>query len=284
MRGVWSDLVDLVLPADCCGCGATGMASPLCDGCAGVLRVARPRPARPDPAPPGLPRCVALDSYAGPIRRMVLSFKERGRLGLADALGAGLATAVVSTLAGRRVVSGDAYSMVGGGADAPAPLGGAGGPILLVPVPDTAAASRSRMGDHMLRIARRTAMHLAGSGRPALVWPVLAALPRSVDSVGLGAGERARRAKDAFRPRAGVLSRRTWFAGRAGAGGPTGSASERKTAFPGRVVVVDDVMTTGATLAAVTRLLTGCGVPVVGAAVLAATRRHHPRKATRDAP
>ncbi|MGA8118123.1 MAG: phosphoribosyltransferase family protein [Actinocatenispora sp.] len=153
--------------------------------------------------------------------------------------------------------------------------------VLLVPVPATAAASRARQGDHIVRLARRAAFVLARSGQPATVWPVLAALPRADDSVGLSSEARARRAEAAFRPRAKALTRLT---GRVGSPpGPPRSArqapsarqpSDRQaTLFPGRVVIVDDIMTTGATLAAVSRLLHASGVPVAAAAVLAATRR-----------
>jgi adenine/guanine phosphoribosyltransferase-like PRPP-binding protein len=42
------------------------------------------------------------------------------------------------------------------------------------------------------------------------------------------------------------------------------------------VVVIDDIVTTGATLAAITRSLVGAGIPVSAAAVLAATVRRRP--------
>jgi adenine/guanine phosphoribosyltransferase-like PRPP-binding protein len=59
------------------------------------------------------------------------------------------------------------------------------------------------------------------------------------------------------------------------------------------LVVVDDIVTTGATLAALTARLREVNMQVTGAAVLAATRRHktppgefdepgHPRKAWSD--
>jgi predicted amidophosphoribosyltransferase len=47
----------------------------------------------------------------------------------------------------------------------------------------------------------------------------------------------------------------------------------RATAGGARVVVLDDIVTTGATLAAVAVRLVEAGVPVTGAAVLAATQR-----------
>ncbi|HZE41288.1 MAG TPA: phosphoribosyltransferase, partial [Stackebrandtia sp.] len=64
------------------------------------------------------------------------------------------------------------------------------------------------------------------------------------------------------------------------------AAARRWRLRPGRVaavatdrhvIVVDDIVTTGATLASVTSLLTAAGLPVSGGVVLAATLRRHRR-------
>jgi predicted amidophosphoribosyltransferase len=122
---------------------------------------------------------------------------------------------------------------------------------VLVPVPATAEAARRRFGDHVRRLAGHAAARLRAAGRPASVANPLRALPRP-DSVGLSGAERLAVAGDSFRVRA--------------------------TRFPaGTVVVVDDLITTGGTAAAVTARLAAAGVPVRAVAVLAATARrsHH---------
>ncbi|GAB3945202.1 hypothetical protein GCM10027614_36600 [Micromonospora vulcania] len=114
MRGLWADLGDLVLPADCAGCRERrpGLRHGVCPTCVTALSALRPRPVRPTPAPPGLPACVALGPYAGPLREALLAFKEHGRHGLARPLGALLAEVVVAAVGEVR-------------------------PLALVPVPDT---------------------------------------------------------------------------------------------------------------------------------------------------
>ncbi|MBA3490189.1 MAG: ComF family protein [Longispora sp.] len=127
-------------------------------------------------------------------------------------------------------------------------------PVFLIPVPATAVAARARLGDHMARLARRAALVLRRSGRLAVSVNGLRALPRP-DSVGLTAAQRLTVAQGAFRARTRVLRR--W----PGAGQPG----------RGTVVLIDDVLTTGATLTAATAELRRAGVPVHGAVVLAAT-------------
>lgn len=225
-------LVDLVLPTECAGCGSRGRS--WCTPCAVSLASAVPAGVRPSPSPDGLPGIVALADYAGPLRGAVLAYKERGRHRLAALLGDRLADVVASAVPS--------------------------GPVLLVPVPATAEATRRRHGDHMGRLAVAAAAALRRSGRRAAVANPLRARPR-VDSAGLSASERLAVADSSFD---------TY---------PAGIPAVRAAVAAGvRVVLVDDVLTTGATLAAVTRALDRAGVPVHAAAVLAATRRksHRP--------
>jgi predicted amidophosphoribosyltransferase len=211
--GVLADLLDLVLPRDCEGCGAPGRT--LCALCTRALCV--PRHHRPDPAPPGLPPLVAAASYDGVARAALLAHKERGRLGLVRPLGAALAVAVLVLDPPRGVV--------------------------LVPVPSCAQAVRERGHDHARRLAAAAARHLSGSRARPLLAPTRAV----ADQAGLGTG--ARRAN-----LAGALRARRPLAGLC-------------------VVLVDDVVTTGATLAEATRALEAGGAMVHGAAVVAATQR-----------
>jgi predicted amidophosphoribosyltransferase len=230
----WTGLADLVLPGVCAGCGIGGPGA-LCGNCTRLLRALRPHPARPTPAPPGLPGCVAMGGYEGVLREVLLAYKERGRHTLARTLGDLLASAVVAGVrfAGRP----------------------AGTPLLLVPVPDTAAAARDRYGDHMLRLARRVAVRLNATGWPAGLATPLSARPRA-DSAHLDRAGRADAAAEAFAPRSRELVRMAEVAAR-------GTL----------VVALDDILTTGATLSAVAGRLRTAGVPVPLAVVLAATRR-----------
>ncbi|MFF5215743.1 ComF family protein [Micromonospora sp. NPDC000442] len=126
------------------------------------------------------------------------------------------------------------------------------GPVLLVPVPDTPAAARARYGDHLRRLTRHCARRLRAAGWPVRVHNVVRAAPRP-DSVTLDSAGRAAAATAAFRARSG----------------------RNPTAAGARVVLLDDIVTTGATLAAVSRVLTVRGLSPYGAAVLAATRKRH---------
>jgi predicted amidophosphoribosyltransferase len=230
-------LADLVLPMVCAGCQQPGVGV-LCERCRAGLWALAPGATRPAPPPPGLPPCVALGSYEGALRAVVLAYKEKGRHRLRGPLGDQLARGVVATLV-----------------DAGRP---AGTPLVLVPVPTTAAAARARHGDHMWGLAKRAASQLNRGGWPSALGRPLAARPRP-DSSHLSAADRAAAARHAFRLRAGP------------------ARAVRRAANAGAfLVAVDDVLTTGATLAALAGCLAEQGIQVDAAVTLAATRRRYP--------
>jgi predicted amidophosphoribosyltransferase len=110
----------------------------------------------------------------------------------------------------------------------------------LVPVPSARAAARRRGGDHVRRLAHRAAAQLGIVMVPALH------LTRIVqDSAGLGA-----------------VQRRANLAGAMAAHGPPAGAA---------AVIVDDIVTTGATVHEAMRALHVAGWPVLGAVGLAVT-------------
>jgi predicted amidophosphoribosyltransferase len=229
-----ADLLDLVLPAECPGCGLAGPgARPACTDCLAAL-TGPAYPTLPDPPPRGLAPVMAVAAYAGPARALLVAHKESGRLALARPLGAALAASVAaSTSAPASTASGAACA--------------------LVPVPSRPAARRSRGHDPLLRIARRAAADLRRSGVPATVVPALRHTRRVADQAGLDAAARA--------------------ANLAGALGVT--AYGVRLLAGRRVIAVDDVLTTGATLAEAVRALLAAGLPVTGTAVVAATRRRY---------
>jgi predicted amidophosphoribosyltransferase len=232
-RNTFASLVDLVLPADCAGCGGRAGLTGVCEQCG--VSLAQPAFAtRPTPVPPWLPPCYTAAGYDGVVRELILAYKEHGRRGLAGPLGAALARAVLAGLPVRPEA----------GSFPVRPQGA----LALVPVPSTAAAVRARQGDHMLRLARTAVAVLRREGLPATVQRPLHARPRA-DSAHLGRAERAAAAGQAFVVRPGNLHQ-----------------------LRSGVVLLDDVLTTGATLAAVARGLQAERVPVWFAATVAATR------------
>jgi predicted amidophosphoribosyltransferase len=228
--GIMRTLVDLVLPGECAGCASPDARRAICAECLGRL-TAGGQPARPRGAPTDLPPCLCAADYDGPVRALILAYKERGQRVLAPALGEALARVVSDGLGGV------ARSW----------------PIALVPVPATSAAVRARHGDHMLTLARHAADRLADDGWPVSVHRALWARPKD-DSAHLDREGRAEVARAAFAPRPGAAARL------------------RDTAPDSIVVVLDDVLTTGATLAAVACQLAAVGTPAAFAATLAATR------------
>ncbi|MER8185407.1 ComF family protein [Kitasatospora sp. NPDC094015] len=133
------------------------------------------------------------------------------------------------------------------------------GALLLVPVPSTRRSVRARGHDPMLRLARAAAGELRRTGRPAVVVPALRQIRRVADQAGLGAAERRRNLHGALvvPPRPGRLLVR------AGRGR--------------RLVLVDDLVTSGASLAEAARALAAAGHPPEAAATVAAVARRAQR-------
>jgi predicted amidophosphoribosyltransferase len=237
--GILGELLELVLPERCAGCGAgTGL---LCPGCA--RRLGSPAwPAWPRPVPAGLPAPWAVTAYDGAVRAMIVAHKESGRTGLARPLGAALAR---SALAASWPA---APSPAATRTAVPDPAGDTA-PLLLVPVPSARAATRHRGHDPTRRITAMAVSALIRSGVRARAACVLAQARRVADQSTLTAQERAGNLLEAL-----TVVRPIKVRGR-------------------RVVVVDDVITTGATLVEAARALREAGADVAGAGVVAATRR-----------
>ncbi len=238
--------LDLVLGAGCAGCGAPGAAA--CQHCRAAL--GRPRPARPDPCPPGLPPVVAAAEYAGATRALLLEHKEHGRLSLAAPLGAALASAAFGALAGALTgaLTGAPGAPTGGLA------GGGNGATALVPVPSRPGSARRRGHDPLLRISRVAAVDLRRRGIDVRVVPVLRLRRRVVDQAGLDSARRRANQHRAMSVASGAA----------------------RLLDGGRLLLVDDVLTTGATLAEAARALHAAGHPPLAAAVVAATSRRAP--------
>ena len=130
--------------------------------------------------------------------------------------------------------------------------GGAGAaPLRLVPVPSSPAARRRRGEDVVRRLAEVAAAELRRAGAQATVVPALRHARSVADSAGLGADARARNLAGAFTTRQRAVARLS------------GS----------RVVLVDDLITTGVTLAECSAALVAAGVRADACATVAATQR-----------
>ena len=259
-----AEVLALAAPLDCVCCGAEDLA--LCGGCERHVRLLMRTPFRAEAQAPALMDVdgsvllpvVAAGAYRAELAQALLSFKKHGQGQLAGVLSAGLARAI-------RAATGETRE------------------VLLVPVPTSGSAYRRRGFSpvHVL-LGRLGAPYAPGAGRKAAgltttralrktgrwagwgaaggrVVPVPSGAPTGVPGLrgqpggqkGLGRGDRAQRVRGSMRVRRGFFA----------------------PDVNGRpCIIVDDVLTTGATLAEAARALRAAGALVTGAVVLAATR------------
>lgn len=173
--------------------------------------------------------------FEGTLSGLVTAYKDQDRRDVASVLGGLLSVAVDAALA-----------------DEPAArraLHGERGPVLLVPVPSS-RVSRRRRGDAPLEgLATQAARGFAPD--EVVVARALRVRRRVADQAGLGATGRHLNVEHS------MVLRSAW-----------------SVAVPGSVcVLVDDVLTTGATLVEAARALRSGGAEVVVAATICATQR-----------
>ncbi|WP_427171602.1 ComF family protein [Arthrobacter sp. 92] len=252
--GAVHELLALVAPVDCVCCGAEDRA--LCNGCERQVRRLTRIPFRAEGPAPALMDVdgsvilpvVAAGVYREELAQAMLAFKKHGQGQLESVLAQGLGRAI-------RAATGEVAG------------------LCLVPVPSSGNAFRRR-GFSPVHLLLKN-LHRHGELREAVladalrkVPPLLANGPLRRDPApglrailphlghpggqkGLGRGERAQRVRGSMRSKAGSFS----------------------PGVRGRhCLIVDDVLTTGATLAEAARAIHASGGIVRGAVVLAATR------------
>ena len=225
------DVARLVLPVQCPGCGALDV--PLCAACRVVL--------------------------LGPARRCEADVPRLDRMDAHPALPVWTAAAYTGSTRGVVVAWKDR-----GRVDLTPVLVGAVrclarevAPVLaaavgtdelhVVPVPSTPGARRRRGADLVALLAAGVVAGLVDAAVPAARAPVLARRRGVRDQVGLGARARGANAAGSLRPRGSGARPGCWY------------------------LLVDDVVTTGSTLAGCEAAVSASGGLVLGALVLAAT-------------
>lgn len=242
-----AELLSLLAPVECVSCGLEDIA--LCSACARRLRTLCAHPFRAEQQAPALVdvdgrsrlAVVAAGPYRDELAQVILSFKRHGQPRLAHLLAPLLGRALQSAAGQRRGLS-------------------------LVPVPSSNAAFRRRgfsPVDEILAVLSRQGRVPSAATVHGLrkAWPwkwspgeveaLLIGTGRGDGQKGLGRGARSRRVRGSIRARRWPRSRS--IAGR-------------------HCLIIDDVLTTGSTLAEAARAIEDAGGVVCGAVVLAATR------------
>ena len=225
----------LIVPGRCAACGVR--AETLCRRCRVALAHGRyaagPRLVRPSPCPAHMPPCWAAAGLDGVLRVLLTAYKDADRRDLAGVLAPLLAAAIRAAMEAPRLPEAQP--------DGPRPS------VHLVPVP-ASGRSRRRRGDRPLESLVVGAAELLPG--PVRVIRVLRPVRATRDQAGLDAEARRVNLAGAMALAPGAVDLLSGH----------------------RVVLVDDIVTTGATLVEGARALGAAGVSV-RAAVIAATPR-----------
>jgi predicted amidophosphoribosyltransferase len=236
LRSAASSVLDVLLPMRCCGCEARTSAGGLCPPCVASIRAAAPFGWILPATGSTGVRAFAATTYEGVVRAALLEFKEHGRLSLRHELGACLSVSVLAAVSSAASVAAPDVT----------------GPLLVVPVPSARKAVRARGHDPVGTLGAIATAHGRRVGLDLAVRRVLVQQRRVADQAGLNVGARRANVSGALR-----VSRPALVYGR-------------------RVVVVDDIVTTGATAVESVRALVAAGALVEAVACVAATPRRFP--------
>lgn len=235
LRELGLDLLSLVWPTECLGCGRADR--DLCEPCRAALRLQlHPTPVTPKFGATG-PWCVATE-YEGAVRQMIVHLKHQGRVGFARELGRALAVPLGSILAHYPLAV----------------------PVLL-PMPSRRSRVRERGYRHLELVSRhaRDALGYRKNLRGSHFEISRALRPTRGRAGQVGLGTAARLAN------AGHIELRRRDVSR----------------LQGRsVILIDDIITTGATLAAAETVLRAAGLQVLGAAALCVVVTQREKHAT----
>lgn len=229
-----TELLDLILPRSCAGCGSPGAL--VCQACDRELHLGLATPCEPvDPgsSPRDLPPVWAQGSYAGVLADVIRRHKDEDRRDLGPWCARYLRGAIAECLLEDPVVARAACN----------------DELLLTTVPSSARAKRSRGRDPLWDILITACAADFGTMFPAR--RLLQVSRPTRDQVGLGAAARARNL----------------------AGAMVVAPGERARVTGNVVMVVDDIVTTGSTLVEASRALHAAGASHVAAATIAATPR-----------